>query len=43
MAMYLVTTSKKGISVLKLAHHLGMLDPKRASRIKQRIQKAMAE
>lgn len=43
MAIYLVTESKKGISVLELAHHLGMRDPKRAARIKQRIQEAMTE
>jgi len=41
LALYLVTESKKGISALELAHHLGMKDSRRADRIKKRIQKAM--
>ncbi len=41
LAIYLVTESKKGISALKLAHHLGITDSRRASRLKRRIQEAM--
>jgi hypothetical protein len=41
LALYLVTESKKGISVLELAHHLGMKDSRRAARMKKRIQQAM--
>lgn len=41
LALYLVTESKKGISVLELAHHLGMKDSRRAARMKMRIQEAM--
>jgi len=41
LAIYLVTESKKGISNLELAHHLGMKDSRRAARIKKRIQEAM--
>ena len=41
LALYLVTESKKGISALELAHHLGMRDPRRAARMKKRIQEAM--
>jgi len=41
LAIYLVTESKKGISALELAHHLGMSDSRRASRLKRRIQEAM--
>jgi ISXO2-like transposase domain/Transposase zinc-ribbon domain len=41
LALYLVTESKKGISALELAHHLGMKDSRRAARMKKRIQEAM--
>ena len=41
LALYLVTESKKGISALELAHHLGMRDSRRAARMKKRIQEAM--
>lgn len=41
LAIYLVTESKKGISALELAHHLGMNDSRRASRLKRRIQQTM--
>lgn len=41
LAIYLVTESKKGISALELAHHLGMQDSRRAARMKMRIQEAM--
>ena len=41
LALYLVTESKKGISNLELAHHLGMKDSRRAARMKKRIQEAM--
>jgi hypothetical protein len=41
LAIYLVTESKKGVSALELAHHLGMRDSRRAARMKKRIQKAM--
>jgi ISXO2-like transposase domain/Transposase zinc-ribbon domain len=41
LAFYLVTESKKGISILELAHHLGMKDCRRAARMKRLIQEAM--
>ncbi len=41
LAIYLMTESKKGISALELARHLGMSDTRRASRLKKRIQEAM--
>ena len=43
LAIYLVCESKKGISKEELARHLGMKDVRRAARLKQRIQEAMAE
>jgi hypothetical protein len=43
LAIYLVCESKKGISGLGLAHHLGMKDERRAYRLKSRIRQAMAE
>ena len=43
LAIYLVCESKKGIRQEELAHHLGMKDVRRAARLKQRIQEAMAE
>lgn len=43
LAIYLVCESKKGISALELAHHLGMKDERRATHMKKRIQEAMAE
>lgn len=43
LAIYLICESKKGISVLELAHHLGMKDERRAERMKKRIQAAMGE
>lgn len=42
LAIYLVCESKKGISGLELAHHLGMRDERRAYRLKKAIQAAMA-
>jgi transposase-like protein len=35
LARYLVTESKKGISAVELAHHLGMRDSRRAARMKK--------
>lgn len=43
LAIYLICESKKGISALELAHHLGMRDERRAIRLKERIQQAMTE
>lgn len=43
LAIYFVTESKKGVSALELAHHLGMSDSRRASRLKRRIQEAMTK
>ena len=43
LAIYLVCESKKGIRQEELGHHLGMKDVRRAARLKQRIQEAMAE
>lgn len=43
LAIYLVCESKKGISGLGLARHLGMKDERRAYTLKGHIQKAMSE
>jgi hypothetical protein len=43
LAIYLVCESKKGISGLALARHLGMKDERRAYTLKGHIQSAMAE
>lgn len=43
LAIHLVTESKKGVSIAELARQLGMKDEQRASRMKRRIQEAMAE
>ena len=43
LGIYLVCESKKGISALELAHHLGMKDERRATNMKKKIQDAMAE
>jgi hypothetical protein len=43
LAIYLVCESKKGISGLSLARHLGMKDERRAYTLKGHIQKAMSE
>lgn len=42
LAIYLMTESKKGISGLELARHLGMKDERRAYRLQARIREAMA-
>lgn len=43
LAIYLICESKKGISGLALARHLGMKDERRAYTLKGHIQKAMSE
>jgi transposase-like protein len=43
LAIYLICESKKGVSGLALARHLGMKDERRAYTLKNHIQKAMAE
>ena len=42
LAIYLMSESKKGISGLELAHHLGMKDERRAYRLQARIREAMS-